>query len=324
MKICVIGCGRHSALVHGPSCQKYAALYDDTTLAACCDLDLSRAQAYARSFGFERAYDNMEQMLEKEQPDAVSIIVPEHLIACTAIEVMKRGFAVQLEKPPGLCRSETEQLMETAEKSGVIHQVAFNRRFMPLLMKLRETIGQTPQNLFYEFYRVRRTEPSFETTAIHGIDAARYLIGSPYREVRFTYQELAQMGDRVVNILLDCQFENGTQAQLHFCPCTGAVLERMCVTAQDHTYFLSTPIWDGLDTPGEYMHVYQGQVIERISGLEVTDSQSLFETNGFYEENRSFFEHVRTGTPTGHEVKTALQPVIIADAIRKREKILIL
>ena len=38
--------------------------------------------------------------------------------------------------------------------------------------------------------RVERRDPDFSTTAIHGLDAVRYLAGADYAEARFRYREL--------------------------------------------------------------------------------------------------------------------------------------
>lgn len=323
LKICVIGCGNHSSLVHGPSYVKYKQEFPDTVLAACCDFSRERSESYREKFGFQRSYTDMKEMLDTEKPDAVCVIVPEHLVGKTSMAVMELGYPVLLEKPPGLCREETEKMIETAERTGVINQVAFNRRYLPLNRHLKEAVqthaAGTVQSILYEFYRYGRIEPSFETTAIHGIDAAKYIIGSDYREVRFTYQPLPEQGERVVNIFMDCLFENGVRAQLRFCPCTGMIVERVSILAKDQTFFLKSPIWDGYDAPGELRHVRAGKTVSALSGPDVCDSQEMFETNGFYGENRDFFEHVRSGRKSENDIRSTLQSVELAEAIINRD-----
>lgn len=322
LKICTIGCGNHSVKVHGPSYVKYKKERPDTVLAACCDLDADRAKQYQAQFGFERAYTDMTEMLHAEKPDAVCVLVPAPLIYQTSIAVMELGYSIMLEKPPGLCKAETKHMIAVAQKTGVINQVAFNRRYIPLIKKLKEEVQlhakDRVQTLFYEFYRVNRCELTFETTAIHGIDAAKYVIGSDYKDVRITYQEMPKLGPNVANILLDCRFENGVMARLNFCPTTGVILERMSVLAKDHTFFLSTPIWDGFDTPGEYQHLEAGRLVSRLSGNELVDTQEMFVTNGFYDENFSFFENVRMGRACENDLASTLQSVEIAEAIKSR------
>lgn len=55
-------------------------------------------------------------MLETEKPDVVSLIVPVHLTKSMAIDIMKKGFNIILEKPPG----KDVAYIETAP-SDVIH-----------------------------------------------------------------------------------------------------------------------------------------------------------------------------------------------------------
>lgn len=105
---------------------------------------------------------------------------------------------------------------------------------------------------------------------------------------------------------------------MNFCPCTGVVAERLCVTALDQAFFLRTPIWNGMDTPGEYLRVKGCAVQSRISGSDLTDSQEMFETNGFYQENFDFFENVRTGRKSENDISSTLQSVEIAEAIKLR------
>ncbi|MBR3108418.1 MAG: Gfo/Idh/MocA family oxidoreductase [Clostridia bacterium] len=324
-KISVIGCGNHSSLVHGPSYARYVQEHPDTVLAACCDLDESKAKAYREKFGFQKHYTDMRRMLQAEQPDAVCIVVPEHAICPTSIAVMEQGFHVLLEKPPGLTPDDTKRMIRTAEKSGVINQVAFNRRYHPMLSALKTMMAQQTdmplQTLFYDFFRFGRTEPSFYTTAIHGIDTAKYLIGSDYKEVSFAYQDLPCAGPNVMNILLSCTFENGVIANLHFCPISGAVVERIMVNARDHTFFLRMPIWNGNDMPGEIQHMEKAKLVSSLSGLDVNPCQDMYVTDGFYAENKAFFDTVRAGTKSANDIRSALQSVEIADAIRRREAV---
>lgn len=321
-KIAVVGCGGHSCNVHGPSCRRYAQENPDTVLAGCCDLDEERAKRYQEQFGFQRYYTDVDRMLDQEKPDAVCVIVPEHLIGRMAAKVMRKGYPVMMEKPPGLTKEETLELLKTARETGVIHQVAFNRRFMPLVSLLKERLREVPQGelqtIFYEFYRYDRRESTFETTAIHGIDVVKDIVGSDYRQVRFTYQELPSLGENIANIMLECFFENGIYGQIHFCPCTGAVADRVAVNALDRSFFVETPIWNGCDVPGRLREIYRGETVCDLSGDELGWGEELYATNGFFQESRTFFDHVREGAMCRVDIGSALQSVEIAQCIRDR------
>lgn len=59
-------------------------------------------------------------------------------------------------------------------------------------------------------------------------------------------------------------------------------------------------------------------VTHLILGDSLVDSTEMFEESGFYEENRSFFEHLRRGKDPVNDILSGVQSVEIADLIRKR------
>ncbi len=318
-KICTVGCGNMSLSGHGPSYKRYAALHKDTILAACCDIDEEKASTFRTGFGFLRYYTDFEEMLDTEKPDAVCLVVPEHMTASLSIRILEKGYPLMMEKPPGLNYDETIRMIEAAEKHNTPNQVAFNRRYMPMVKKLRELIAEEKiHNLRYDFYRVGRFDEDFATTAIHGIDAARYLAGSDYSYIRFDYQPLPEFGPNVANIMMYCKFESGAEAQLSFCPVSGIVAERVVINSYDNTWFMNLPIWNAADFPGRLVHYHRGNLVADISGNEICEPD-LYINNGFYNENESFFEDIRAGRKPGGDLKSALQSVVISDYIRKRK-----
>ena len=132
-------------------------------------------------------------------------------------------------------------MIAAAEKSGLPNQVAFNRRYAPLVRELKNRLEASSrpediQNLRYDFFRINRRDADFATTAIHGIDTVRFLAGAPYRRVRFHYQPFPALGPTVANLFMDCEMTSGATAQINFCPVTGVIIERATVSLFDHTY----------------------------------------------------------------------------------------
>ena len=323
-KICTIGGGWMASQGHGPSYKRYAQENPEVELAACCDINEKTAQEYQKEFGFSRYYTDIFTMLDKEKPNAVCLTVPVQLMAPLAIKIMELGYPIIMEKPPGMDSKETLDIIKAAEKGNIPNQVAFNRRFTPLIMKLKNELTskykpEDIQNIQYFMYRKGRTDEDFSTTAIHGIDATRYLAGSDYKYVNFIYQELPSLGKGVANIYMNCIFESGATAQLSFCPVAGVTIERAVANIHDHTYFLNIPVWGGVDSPGRLLHMDNDKVNFDISGLDICTSQELYETNGFYNENTSFFNDIQAGKKPANDVKSALQSVEIAECIRKRQ-----
>lgn len=324
--ICTIGCGSHAAQNHGPAYAKYAATHTDTVLAACCDLDAEKAERFSKTFGFARHYTDLETMLHTEKPDAVCLVAPESLTCELACRVFAAGYPLLLEKPPGRNVAELERMIAAADRAGVANQVAFNRRHLPLLRALKRILAEdfppeSIQYLRYDFLRYQRMDEDFSTTAIHGIDTARYLAGSDYLEVAFEYQDFPSIDPHATNIYLQCRMASGAIVRLEFCPIAGVSVERATLHAYDHTFFLNLPMWNGLDMPGQLLHVERGKIKADVRGTAETDGAEGFELMGFYAENASYFDDLRVGRRPVDDLRSAYQAVAIADAIRTRQRV---
>lgn len=320
-KICVIGCGSMSDSVHGPSFAKYASADKSVHLAGCCDIVEETARKYALKFGFSRYYTEYEEMLEKEKPDAVSIVVPVSLTKEISIKVMELGYSVILEKPPGLNEAECLKMIKTAKEHGVRTQVAFNRRYSPLITHFKNMLEKCSYELDYikcDFYRNQRKDQDFSTTCIHGIDAVRFLVGSDYKHIDFTYQTLKNAP--VGNIYLNATFENGTVAHLNFIPCVGKSQEEYLVNTYDNTFILKHAVGNDLASSGRIVHYENAVKRYDKTGVEIGISNENYICAGFYDENRHFFESLRNNLPIKGDIEDGLQSVIIADCIRNKVK----
>src|SRR5262245_1319513 len=74
-------------------------------LTAVADVDLCRIEPLQRLFPNVRVYQDWREMLRREQNniDSVNVSVPDHMHCLMAVEAMKRGKAVYVEKP--LCNT---------------------------------------------------------------------------------------------------------------------------------------------------------------------------------------------------------------------------
>jgi len=320
-KICFVGCGNISSAVHGPSCRRYAELNPGVELAACCDIIESKAALFSEKFGFSRYYTDLERMLDIEKPQAVCLVSPIPLTAGLSCKIMDMGYPLIMEKPPGFDSNETREMIRTAQKKNVPNQVAFNRRYVPLMRELKKLVDGNKRdggymNIHFHMLRVEIKEPDFSMTAIHGIDAVKFLAGEEYRHVSFRYQELSYPG--VVNIHLDCEFKSGALATLDFLPVSGTSVERLEICTDDNTFYLNMA--EGPDKSGKLIHMKINDKILEIEGAQYCGSDEKFILNGFYDENASFFDDIRNGRKPAGDIQSALQSVEIAECIRNRAK----
>lgn len=123
MKCAVIGCGS-IAQVHG------AALHamENAEITAFADIRPERARQMAGQYG-GRAYDSLEALLEKEQPEVVHLCTPHYLHTPMAELCARRGLHVFTEKPPVISWEQWErfQALEGRVRVGVCFQNRYNR-----------------------------------------------------------------------------------------------------------------------------------------------------------------------------------------------------
>ncbi len=91
IRIALAGCGEHSRASHAAPLARYAATHpDEIKLVAACDLNRERADEFCRAFGFTQAYEDLEQMLETEKPDACVSVMPMEKIGEVGIKLLQR------------------------------------------------------------------------------------------------------------------------------------------------------------------------------------------------------------------------------------------
>ena len=94
-------------------------------LVAVADVDLCRIGPLQQRFPKVRVYQDWRELLKKEQKniDSVNVSVPDHMHCLVALEAMKRGKPVYVEKP--LCNTlrETRILTDEARRRGLTTQM---------------------------------------------------------------------------------------------------------------------------------------------------------------------------------------------------------
>lgn len=316
-KICLVGCGWMAVSGHGPMLKKYVSMRAGVELAACCDISMEKAQSFAASFRFSRAFADMDEMLDSIKPDGVVLAVPIELTAMLAIKILKRRIPLLTEKPPGITVDEGNAIVAAAKAAGVPVSAAFNRRTMPLVAALArqiKDIGKNVDSVAIEMSRVCRTDPDFSMTAIHDVDLARYLCQSDYRRARFMYH-VHEAAAPASDIVMQAECESGALVSLGFFPMCGIATERVTVRLHEHTFYAELPMYGSLDVPGRIVH-YTGNSIRNIITGEAYEDPA--EANGFLGELTSFFDAVQGGRVPEHSVEGSLQSLEVACCISKR------
>ena len=110
-------------------------------LAACCDVDATRARAFARRHGIERVYTDYAAMLADAPIDAVDVVTTDAMHAEIAIAALKRRLHVMCEKPLATTVADARAMLRAARRARVIHMVNFTNRNSSALHKASRLIA---------------------------------------------------------------------------------------------------------------------------------------------------------------------------------------
>lgn len=118
LNVAAVGCGGQGGRILNEAAKT-------ENITALCDVDEKRAAENFTRYAKQPKYADFRRMLDKEgnNIDAVTIGIPDHMHAAVALECMKRGKHVYLEKPLTRTPWESRLLKDAAAKYGVATQM---------------------------------------------------------------------------------------------------------------------------------------------------------------------------------------------------------
>jgi predicted dehydrogenase len=138
LKAAIVGAGLIAGKKHIPAFMKHKGKVE---LAALCDLNQAGARKLAAQFGVPRVYADISEMIEKENPDLVDICTPPQTHVKLAIEAMKRGCHVLIEKPMALTVEECDRIVDASREYGAKVCVGHSDLFYYPFMEARELVA---------------------------------------------------------------------------------------------------------------------------------------------------------------------------------------
>jgi predicted dehydrogenase len=122
--VAVFGCG-------GVSAGHFSAYAADARarLVAAVDVRLELAEAAARRWGAARAYGRVEDALADPEVDVADLCLPHHLHAPVAIQAVRAGKHVFVEKPIANTLEEADAMIAAARQAGVVLMVDQTKRY---------------------------------------------------------------------------------------------------------------------------------------------------------------------------------------------------
>jgi len=314
LKAVQIGAGSFARTYHAPTLQRLAAAPDPrVVLEGICDLERQRAEEFCRDFGYRQAFDDFHLMIETIRPDLIYCMVQPGATAGIVEQLLPLRIPIFTEKPPGVTLAQAERLASVAREHGVINAVAFNRRSMPGIQRLKKWAAENGpiRHARAEMLRNRRLEADFAIgTAIHPLDCLRFLGGEvTHVDTRYTPYPVPPARDFLVRLA----FSSGVIAEL-------AVLVDCGVTREQYALHLENQLMEvSLGTAYACSFCYSGERIFR-NNAQVLDDPAPVDpliAGGFLGEHEAFLEAVLEGKATPSCLEDAQHSLRLALAVHQ-------
>lgn len=139
VRVGVIGCG-NIGRVHAMILNEIK----HTRLCALADIRIQHAEEYSAGFtnGEAAVYGSMEDMLEKEELDGVHICTPHYCHVPMAVEALRRGLHVFMEKPPAISKEQFKELLRVSKESRGRLGICFQNRYNDTTRKVSELLAE--------------------------------------------------------------------------------------------------------------------------------------------------------------------------------------
>ncbi len=138
LNIALVGCGQ----IADAHLQELAKLRT-ARVVAVCDAHVDLARQAAERFRVPAWFENLSHMLAEAQPDVLHVATPAHTHAKLAIEALRSGVHVYVEKPFTLDAAEAEQVLSVAAEHGKLVCVGHDQLFDPVWLEAKRLIAQS-------------------------------------------------------------------------------------------------------------------------------------------------------------------------------------
>jgi len=207
VRVAVIGAGAFG--------REHARIYSEAAgaqLESVCDIDESRGRPVAERYGASFVQDYRELL---GKVDAASLTVPTESHATIAVDLLRSGVAVLVEKPIARTLEEADRIIHAATQGEAVLQVGHLERFNPAVMAASRIVTH-PR--FFEAHRLSVFTPrSLDIDVVmdlmvHDIDVVLSFVNSEPAEVRAAGVPILTPRIDIANARIE--FANGCVANL--------------------------------------------------------------------------------------------------------------
>lgn len=138
VRVGIVGCGEVAQIIHLPTLH---VLADRFRVTALCDVSRAVLDGVGDAWGVARRVLDYRDLVTASEVDAVLVANPHVLHAEVALAAMAAGKHVLVEKPMCIGLDEADALIAGQQRSGVVAQVGYMRRYAPAFTDAKALLG---------------------------------------------------------------------------------------------------------------------------------------------------------------------------------------
>lgn len=219
--VSVIGSGNYASAVLVPAFVEAGA-----TLRTVASSGGTSSVHLGRMLGFQRATTDADEALHEPGTQLVVVSTRHDSHADYVVRALRAGKHVFVEKPLALTRDDVARIGEAARGApGQLVMVGFNRRFSPLIAKMRDLLATVPGPRAFTMTINAGAIPTTHWTqdratgggrlvgeGCHFIDLLRHLAGAPIT----AHQVLGMTGDTRDSFAVQLRFADGSLGAIQY------------------------------------------------------------------------------------------------------------
>jgi UDP-N-acetylglucosamine 3-dehydrogenase len=305
--------------------KNHARIYDElegVTLMGVCDADPQLAEKVARRYRTSH-YSDHGEMLDREQPDLISIAVPTRFHRQVALDAIERRIHILVEKPIADTAAHAEEMVERAEAAGLQLMVGHVERFNPAVVELKRRLQDGQLGKMFQIH-VRRLGPFPHRVrdvgvvidlATHDLDVMYYLTEANVQRVYAeTEQEIHTHHEDSLSGLL--RFDNGVVGVIDVNWLTPTKVRELSVTGEKGMFVVNYLTQDLYLYENEYV----GSDWDRLGMLKGVGEGNMIKLRiakrePLLVELESFVTCVEQGTPPPVSGTDGIRALALAQAM---------
>ena len=310
-RVAIVGCGGISH-AHGNAWRNLPEI----EIVGACDEKFESLKRFATEYNVQNTYNDLRQMLEKQQPDVLVVATWPSSHLKNVLEAVRSGVkGILVEKPITVNATQLEQMIQVTENANILLMEAFMYRHHPLTLAVKQKIEEGAIG------EVRYARSTFSTgltdrqnwrlrgdlgggavmdLGCYCINIIRYLVGREPQSVWATgkFEPINNVWETLIGTL---DFGDGITGQLD-CSFGWTWRESYEVAGTDGTLFVQSA-WG--NSEGESRFTVNGETFS-VSGV-----------NPYAAEILDLCQAIDTGAPLRLPIADALGNMRVIDALHE-------